>query len=140
MNSYSQIVLRTVNETKELIQGKWDLYEYCVYEANFCKKDSSSSLIFNTIIGENKLGYTLMEKGVIVKKGIVGIYDFVKVRTNDKYTLDNFLFSTDYALIVSFLDSNTLGLLQDSNQGYAKHYKRDKNYKAEPIILMNSEK
>lgn len=139
LSGFSQIELKSINQTKELLQGKWDLYEYCVYEANFCKKDSSSSIIFNSVIGENKLRYTIIEKGVKKSEGLTGIYDFVKVRTSDKYSLDNFLYSNDFALVVSFLNENTLCLLQNSTQGYAKHYKRDTSYKNRPFLLKKSE-
>lgn len=134
LSGYGQIELKSIEQTKELLEGKWNIYEYCVYEANYCKKDTSSSIIFQPIIGENKVRVTLLDNGVIKNESVVGVYDFIKVRTSDKYTLDNFLFSKEFALIVSFLDTNRLCLLQNSYQGYTKHYKRDTTYKVKPIL------
>lgn len=139
LNGVCQIELKSTIQAKELLKGKWVLYEYCVYEANFCKKDSSSSIIFSSVIDETKIGYTLFERGIIKKEGTAGVYDFIKVRTSERYTLDNFLFSSDCALIISFLDSNHLCLLQNSYQGFAKHYKRDTAYNAKPTMLIKSD-
>ena len=132
INVYGQVDLKSMDQTKKLIQGKWDLFEYCVYEANFSKKDSSSSIIFYSVANEDKVGYAIWEKGSIVKEGVARVYDNIKMRTADKYTLDNFLFSTDNALIISFLDENKLCLLQNSYQGFAKRYQRDTTYNAQP--------
>lgn len=138
LNSFGQIELKSINHTKELIQGKWDLFEYCVYEANYSKKDSSCSIIFYSNLSGNKIGYAVWEKGTIKKEGFITIYDSVKVRTSDKYTTDNFLFSSNNALIISFLDENRLCLLQDSFHGYAKRYQRDTTYIAHPTTTINA--
>jgi hypothetical protein len=137
LNSFGQIELKSINHTKELIQGKWDQFEYCVYEANYSKKDTSSSIIFYSNQIGNKVGYAIWENGTIKKEGFIAIYDSVKVRTSDKYTSDNFLFSGNNALIISFLDENKLCLLQDSFHGYAKRYQRDTSYIALPTTTIN---
>lgn len=85
LNSFGQIELKSINHTKELIHGKWDQFEYCVYEANYSKKDTSSSIIFYSNQNGNKVGYAIWENGAIKKEGFISIYDSVKVRTSDKY-------------------------------------------------------
>ncbi len=138
LNSFGQVELRSINHTKELILGKWDQFEYCVYEANYSKKDTSSSIIFYSNQIGNKVGYAIWENGAIKKEGNISISDTVKTRTSDRYTFENFLFSGNNALIISFLDENKLCLLQDSFHGYAKRYQRDTSYIALPTTAINA--